>query len=100
MRYAKVFVLALALGACADPNSGGGSSQIASATTSTIPPARLSDCNNYALLDDKCTADWYRCKGAPDDEGGTCVRAWKTCCSLPGQGARSGLDQAQSLSQY
>ena len=94
MRCAKipVLVLALALGACAEPRS------VATTTASTIPPERAVDCINLVLLDDKCTADWYRCRNASAEDR-SCVKAWRECCTLRGQGSRSRLGAAESLTR-
>ncbi len=56
----------------------------------TKPPLRINDCVTYALLDDKCTADWYKCSSAGTLRN-TCVRAWEDCCTLPGNAARTTI---------
>ena len=55
----------------------------------SMPPWRVGDCVTYVLLDNKCTADWYKCS----DNGvkGACLRAWNDCCTLPGNTARTTI---------
>jgi hypothetical protein len=93
MRYGIILVVALALSACAEPPQ-----RVASAVPSTIPPTRVEDCVALALLDDHCTANWYGCR-SPSDEDRTCVKAWKECCTLRGQGSRSRLGAAEGLTR-
>ena len=57
----------------------------------SMPPRRIGDCITYTLLDDKCTADWYKCT---DTVKGKCVRAWADCCTLPGNPARTTIVSA------
>jgi hypothetical protein len=52
-----------------------------------MPPARVQDCVTYVLLDNKCTADWYKCS----DDRATCTRNWNDCCRLPGNVARTTI---------
>lgn len=61
----------------------------------SLPPPRVSDCISFALLDDKCTKDWYTCKRGAKPE--TCADAWEECCTLPGQGARTKLGGAEPV---
>jgi hypothetical protein len=95
MRFAigSTFLLALALAACADTPP---TKQVAA---STMPPARFADCVDFTLLDDRCTAVWYRCQSG---EGGSesCITAWEECCTLPGQGARSRLGGAEAVTHH
>jgi hypothetical protein len=53
------------------------------------PPRRIADCVTYVLVDNKCTADWYKCS----DEGvkGRCVNLWNDCCTLPGNPGRTTI---------
>ena len=98
MRSKHLLVLALSLVAWA-----GGQSLAAPAATPpapapvsyaqpshpSMPPLRTADCVTYILLDNKCTADWYKCS----DNGvkGRCARAWTDCCTLPGNPARTTI---------
>ncbi|MCE9523994.1 MAG: hypothetical protein K8S25_16375 [Alphaproteobacteria bacterium] len=96
MGRAGILLLALALSACTE--APGGVVREAAMVSKTLPPDRTVDCLNLALVDDKCTADWYKCRGA-DDADQSCVRAWSACCVLPGQGTRSKLGAVQTLSR-
>lgn len=62
----------------------------------SLPPPRVADCVNFALLDDACTKRWYACR-----RGGSaqvnCFDAWEECCTLRGQGARSRLGSAEPV---
>lgn len=95
MSYDKIAAVVLTLFvACADVQ--GAAPPLPPATSlPSLPPPRIADCLSFALLDDKCTADWYHCKrgAAP----ASCVEAWQDCCTLPGQGARSRLGSAQPV---
>lgn len=62
----------------------------------SLPPNRVADCINLALLDDMCTKRWYTCKRGGGDLAG-CIDAWESCCTLRGQGARSRLGSAQPV---
>jgi hypothetical protein len=86
-------LLALALAACADAPAS------QHAASSTMPPARLADCLDITLLDDVCTRAWYRCRSG-EGGGESCIAAWEDCCTLPGQGARSRLGGAQSVTHH
>jgi hypothetical protein len=86
MKGRQLFVLALALVAWTDVPSIAGPS-FAPIQSSTMPPRRVEDCVTYALLDNKCTADWYRCSA----DRGSCTRAWTACCTLPGNQARTTI---------
>ena len=93
MIQARILLLALALGACAEPASK--PVQVAGATS--LPPGRTFDCVSLVLVDDKCTADWYSCRSAADADA-SCVRAWRECCRISGQGNRKRLGGVEDLS--
>jgi hypothetical protein len=97
MLYGKALFLALILAIGADAPDTAVSPASPSRTSSpSLPPPRVADCVGYALLDDKCTAEWYGCKRS-GAETRACVDKWETCCTLPGQGARSRLGSAQPV---
>ena len=85
MKYGAILLLGLALGACSDSDRASptpaGASRISSAT---MPPALRGDCQTYALLDSKCTQDWYQCHADKSAPAGSCSRNWESCCDLPG----------------
>jgi hypothetical protein len=98
MRSKHLLVLALSLVAYADGQSLAAPASAPATpapvsysqpTHPSMPPRRVGDCVTYALLDNKCTADWYQCS----DNGvkGRCVRMWNDCCSLPGNPARTTI---------
>ena len=91
-----VLLLALALCGCADPEAR--AVNVAGSTSATLPPDRSLDCVSHVLLDNKCTADWYHCR-SPSGDDRACVRAWRECCELPGQGSRSRLGSVETLSR-
>jgi hypothetical protein len=62
----------------------------------SLPPNRVADCVTFALLDDMCTKRWYTCKRGGSEVSG-CIDAFETCCTLRGQGARSKLGGAESV---
>jgi hypothetical protein len=96
MSYARVLIaVALLLTACSGPDQrlAGPPPTLIPAS---LPPMRASDCVVYALLDDKCTRDWYACRKGED---GACVRTWETCCTLRGQGSRSGVTLIQPITR-
>jgi hypothetical protein len=94
MLYAKALLLALIVGLAADaPDITVSPSRTSSPS---LPPPRIADCVGFALVDDKCTAEWYGCKRS-GAETKACVDKWETCCTLPGQGARSRLGSAQPV---
>jgi hypothetical protein len=90
----KLFALAVLLLACAA--DVGAEPAPAASTSPSLPPARVADCISFALLDDKCTRDWYVCKRGANPA--SCVESWQDCCTLPGQGARSKLGGAEPVS--
>ena len=96
MGRAGILLLALVLSACAEPP--GGAVDVARVASKTLPPDRTVDCLNLALVDDKCTADWYKCRGASDADQ-SCMRAWSSCCVLPGQGTRTKLGAVETLTR-
>jgi hypothetical protein len=63
----------------------------------SLPPNRVADCINFALLDEMCTKRWYTCKRGGSDVTG-CIDAFESCCTLRGQGARSRLGGAEAVS--
>ncbi len=87
MRVRSIVFLTLALTACAEPQGNSTPRYLAAATTTSLPPHRVQDCVTYELLDNKCTADWYRCRN--DGERNSCTNAWMACCTLPGNRART-----------
>jgi len=92
MKGRHLIVLALAFATCADAVS------IAAPTfplvsSPTMPPRRVDDCVTYILLDNKCTADWYKCSA----DRRTCVREWNECCTLPGNPARTTIVRAPQV---
>lgn len=89
-----LLLLALTLCACAEPPAG--AMMVAGSTSVTLPPDRSLDCVSYVLVDDKCTVDWYHCR-SPSDDDRACVRAWRECCEIPGQGSRSRLGSVETL---
>ena len=93
MRSKHLLALALSLFACADaPGFAAPAStpiSYAQPSHSSMPPRRISDCVTYVLLDNKCTADWYKCSDG--DQRGRCVQAWRSCCTLPGNPARTTI---------
>lgn len=93
MKYRLVLLIALTLGACTDQDTVVGRSNAAQAAATTMPPNLRGDCASYALLDEKCTKDWYQCTGSPGEHG-SCSKAWDQCCSLPG-----GTQRMESLGQ-
>ncbi len=95
MKVANILVLVLALTAYAEPHGNAAPAYLAAVTTSSLPPHRVGDCITYVLLDDKCTADWYRCSDA--GEHGRCRRAWADCCTLPGNKARTTIVTAPQM---
>jgi hypothetical protein len=92
--YVKALLLTLIVAFAAEAPSTAVSTT--RTTSPSLPPARVADCVGYALLDDKCTAEWYGCKRS-GAENRACIDKWETCCSLPGQGARSRLGSAQPV---
>jgi hypothetical protein len=62
----------------------------------SLPPNRVADCVIFALLDDMCTKRWYTCKRGGSELSG-CIDAFESCCTLRGQGARSRLGGAESV---
>jgi hypothetical protein len=86
MKGRYLFVAALAFVALADA-AAIAAPAFAPIQSPTMPPRRTADCITYMLLDNKCTADWYRCTTTR----GLCVRAWTECCSLPGNKARTTI---------
>ena len=94
MTRARILLMAMVLSACAEPSSG--PVKVAGTTSTTLPPSITIDCVDLILLDDKCTADWYRCR-SPSDDDRSCVRAWKACCELPGQGSRKKIGAVETL---
>lgn len=89
MKTRHLIVLALALATCADvANAAGRSFQPQG--TPTMPPRRTADCVTYVLLDNKCTADWYKCSA----DRRICMQAWDDCCRLPGNPARTTIVNA------
>ncbi len=97
MKVVNLIILALALTACAEPHGKPAQAYLAAATTSSMPPRRVADCITYVLLDNKCTADWYKCS----DGGarGRCRQAWEDCCTLPGNKARTTIVAAPQTTQ-
>jgi hypothetical protein len=94
--FAKaLLVLIVAVGADA-PGDAVPPASPSHTSSPSLPPPRVADCVGFALLDDKCTAEWYSCKRA-GTQSGSCVEKWETCCTLPGQGARSRLGSAQPV---
>jgi hypothetical protein len=64
----------------------------------SLPPPRVADCVNFALLDDACTKRWYACRrGGGGTAAASCFDAWEDCCTLRGQGARSRLGSAEPV---
>ncbi|MBI1211428.1 MAG: hypothetical protein GC190_08195 [Alphaproteobacteria bacterium] len=86
MKSRHLIALALTLVTCADVASVAAPS-FAPTPSATMPPQRVADCVTYALVDNKCTADWYQCSA----DRKTCTRAWSDCCSLPGNPARTTI---------
>ena len=93
MRNKHLVVLALSICVYADAPgfAAPASTTLAYAQPShpSMPPRRISDCVTYVLLDNKCTADWYKCSDA--GQKGHCVQAWLACCTLPGNPARTTI---------
>lgn len=81
-----LLILAIALCAWADAPSIAAPS-FTQPPSATMPPRRTADCVTYALIDNKCTADWYKCSA----DRATCTRAWTDCCRLPGNSARTTI---------
>ena len=92
MKVRHLIVLGLALATCADAVSVA-APRFRPVYSPTMPPQRTADCVTYALLDNKCTADWYACTA----DRRTCVRAWDECCTLPGNPARTTIVRAPQL---
>jgi len=88
MKVRHLVVLGLALVTCADGSVLARS--FPPVASPTMPPRRVADCVTYALLDNKCTADWYSCTAARP----ICVRVWNECCTLPGNPARTTIVNA------
>ena len=86
MKVGHFIVLGLALTVCADAVSVAAPA-FKQPYSATMPPRRTDDCVTYALLDNKCTADWYKCSA----DRRTCVREWNECCTLPGNPARTTI---------
>jgi hypothetical protein len=97
MKAVSLFLLVLALTACAEPHGKAAPAYLAAATTSSMPPRRVADCITYVLLDNKCTADWYKCSDG--GEHGHCRQAWADCCTLPGNKARTTIVTAPQTTQ-
>jgi hypothetical protein len=93
MRARHLFVVAAAFGAfLGEPAQTAPNAPIlaySEPSHPSMPPRRIADCVTYVLLDNKCTADWYKCS----DNGikGRCVRLWNDCCTLPGNPARTTI---------
>lgn len=66
-------------------------------TSPSLPPPRVADCVNFALLDDACTKRWYTCRRGAAAAAAGCFNAWEQCCTLRGQGARSRLGSAEPI---
>ena len=86
MKSRHLIVLALTLLTCADA-AGIAAPSFAPVQSASMPPRRINDCVTYALIDNKCTADWYKCSA----DRATCTRAWTDCCTLPGNSARTTI---------
>lgn len=94
MMRLKIVALALLLSACSEVPPG----TDMYAAQRSMPPDRHLDCGTLALVDEKCTRAWYGCK----DEakvGESCLAAYKTCCRLPGQGARSRIGGPEAVDE-
>jgi hypothetical protein len=96
MKYARILAVAVLLIAAAGAHGAPAPPAPAAGGSPSLPPARVADCVSFALLDDKCTTDWYVCKRGANPA--SCVDAWQDCCTLPGQGARSKLGGAEAVS--
>jgi hypothetical protein len=109
MKTVLVAAFLVVAGAMPATTLGGASGVGATAITATAPPAtpagiapslpptRVADCINFALLDDMCTKQWYTCKRGGSELAG-CIDAWETCCTLRGQGTRSRLGSPEAVS--
>jgi hypothetical protein len=96
MALRKILAVAVLLIASAGGDRAPAAPAPTTATLPSLPPPRVADCVSFALLDDKCTTDWYVCRRGANPA--SCVEAWQDCCTLPGQGARSRLGGAEAVS--
>ena len=77
MKSILLLAALIELGACNDSGEAARPAYLPPAESSTMPPNRVGACTDSALIDDKCTNEWYQCR----DGRAECTRHWETCCN-------------------
>lgn len=87
MKRRHLIALAMTILACAGVVAAAPRVSFQQQSSPSMPPRLVADCVTYALIDNKCTADWYKCSA----DKATCTRQWNDCCTLPGNTARTTI---------